>query len=103
MIPPRDPMSGDPGRSGSIPVAPSLEPTLAASRGPEPAMLVDRRVLRITGIAGLIGIAAGIVADGLAHLINLCTNLAFHGRLSFEGGSPWDHHLGLWVIAIPAI
>jgi CIC family chloride channel protein len=37
------------------------------------------------------------------YLINLVTNLVFHGNASLEYHSPADNHLGLWVILMPAL
>ncbi|HET9770897.1 MAG TPA: chloride channel protein, partial [Acidimicrobiia bacterium] len=52
-------------------------------------------------MAALIGGVGAVVAAGLLRLINLFTQLAFHGRASFSPGSPADHHLGPFVVAVP--
>jgi len=47
--------------------------------------------------------AAALIAEVLVRLIALVTNVSFHGRFTWHDASPWDHHLGLWVIVIPVI
>lgn len=86
-----------------VPIAPSLEPTLNAAHVPHHTVFVDRRVVQITLIALLIGLAAGLIAQGLVRLIGLITNLAFYGRFSTEFVSPADNHLGIFVIIVPVI
>lgn len=56
----------------------------------------------ISVLAGGIGIAAGLIAYLLLKLIGLFTNLFFFHRLSAEFTSPMTHHLGGWVILLPA-
>jgi CIC family chloride channel protein len=86
-----------------IPIAPSLDPTLADD-GVRPRVAPDKkRLIRISALAVLVAIAISIVARGLVYLINLVTNLVFHGEASIIYHSPADNHLGLWVIAMPAI
>jgi H+/Cl- antiporter ClcA len=87
----------------SLPVAPSLDPTLAAAHMPRQFRPLDRRVLWIGFVAMLLGLAVAIVAKLLTALIGLITNLAFYGRLSTSFVSPAGNHVGLWVIVIPAI
>ena len=70
---------------------------------PEEYEPVNRRTVQITGLAILVGIAAGFVAQVLLHLINFVTNLAFFGRLAAGLAAPADHHLGWWVIGIPVL
>ncbi len=79
-----------------LPVAPSLGPTLEAA-------LVDRRVVLICGLAVLLALGVGGVAQALAALIAVCTNLAFYGRLSEQSVSPGEHDLGVFVIGVPVV
>jgi chloride channel protein, CIC family len=65
--------------------------------------IVDRRVVFITIVSAVIGLATGVVAQVLLRLIGFITNLAFYGRFSLEFTSPAGNHLGLWVILIPPI
>lgn len=64
---------------------------------------VNGRTVLLTGLAVLVGIAAGLVAHVLIALIGLVTNLAFLGRISTAFVSPAGHHLGAWVIGVPIL
>ncbi|MGH9605864.1 MAG: chloride channel protein [Terracidiphilus sp.] len=64
---------------------------------------LEPEVIRICGYALLVGLAGGLVAQGLLELIYFFTNLCFYGKLSFAITYPTSNHLGLWVIAIPPI
>jgi chloride channel protein, CIC family len=87
----------------SIPVAPSLEPTLRAVRAPLPRATVDRRVVAMSGLAILLGLASGVIARALTALIALITNLAFYGRASLVAVGPANNHLGWIVVFVPVI
>ena len=82
----------------ALPVAPSLE--LAV---PRRQRLVASRLLFVTGVAIVVGLLAGLVAQVLTALIGLVTNLAFYGRVSFAMVSPADNALGLLVIVVPVL
>jgi H+/Cl- antiporter ClcA len=88
---------------GRVPVAPSLGPTLSAVHLAAPAGAIDRRLLFISGLAILLALAAGLIAQGLTRLIGLFTNVAFYGRVSTAFVSPAGHHLGPWVIGVPVV
>ncbi|HUI09063.1 MAG TPA: chloride channel protein [Bacteroidota bacterium] len=62
----------------------------------------DTRVLVLALMAVVIGVMSALVAAALVWLINVITNLAFFGTLSGVFRSPAEHHLGLWVILVPA-
>lgn len=64
---------------------------------------LEPQVIRICGFAVLVGFVGGLVAQGLLELIYLFTNIFFYGRFSFAITNPAHHHLGAWVILIPAI
>ena len=68
------------GSTDALPLSPSLGVTLDATRMPRRSTLMDRRVLRITVVAVLLGVAAAFIARLLTALIGLVTNLAFYGR-----------------------
>lgn len=87
----------------SLPLAPSLDPTLAAAHMPRQFLPLDRRVLWISFVAVLLGAVVAVVAKVLTALIGLITNLSFYGRWSYAFVSPAGHHLGAWVIIVPAI
>src|SRR5690242_3479087 len=57
----------------------------------------------ISGVAVLLAAAATLIARVLTAMIGLVTNVAFYGRVSTAFTSPAAHHLGLWVIAVPAL
>jgi len=96
-------LSTDPHSRAALPLAPSLDPTLAAAHMPRHFRPLERRVLWICLLAMLLGSAVALVARLLTALIGLVTNLAFYGRISTEFSSPAGNHLGLWVIAVPVI
>ncbi|AUX28637.1 MULTISPECIES: chloride channel protein [Sorangium] len=85
----------------SIPVAPSMSPTLADLRVPAPGAAVDRRVVLVSGLAIAIAGAAFLAAELLTALIAVITNLAFFGRLSAAPASPAEHQAGALVLVIP--
>ena len=89
--------------TGAIPVAPGLGDTLLAAHIPRKSSLVDRRIMLIAAVAIVLGIAAAFIAQALTALIGLVTNASFYGRWSAAFSSPADNHLGLWVIAVPAL
>jgi len=95
--------SPSPHTRASVPVSPSLDPTLAAAHMPRQFRPLDRRVLLVTAAAMLLGAGVALVARALTMLIGLVTNLAFYGRWSTAFVSPADHHLGVWVIAVPVL
>src|SRR5579875_1640990 len=64
---------------------------------------LEPQVVKICGIAVLVGLIGGLVAQGLLELIYFFTNLIFYGRVSFAIAYPTHNHLGLWVILIPPI
>ncbi|KAF0812140.1 H(+)/Cl(-) exchange transporter ClcA [Andreprevotia sp. IGB-42] len=64
---------------------------------------VNRRLVLLSGLAMLIGIASTLAAKLLILLIRFFTNLFFFQTLSLAEHSPAQHHLGWWVIVLPAI
>jgi chloride channel protein, CIC family len=85
-----------------LPIAPSMGPTLESVFAPQRTTTVDSRVVLISVIATLIGVAAGVVAQILFGLIGFITNVCFYGRLTPQFVSPSGNHLGLFVIIVPA-
>jgi H+/Cl- antiporter ClcA/CBS domain-containing protein len=86
-----------------LPVAAGLSATLESAHVPRQPTLVNRRTLLISLLAVILGIASGYISLILQALIGLITNFVFYGRYSLEMVTPFDNHLGLWVIAIPVI
>src|SRR6476469_10961651 len=96
-------MKHSPLAQAGIPIAPSLEPTLADD-GVRPRIAPDKqRLVRISALAVLVAVTISFVARLLVYLINLVTNLVFHGEAALNYHTPADNHLGLWVIIMPAI
>src|SRR6185295_10192546 len=98
----------DPAQSATtdgLTISPALDLVAESSQIPQQHVLVDLRVLRLCGIAILIGVVASFAAKLLIGLITLITNIAFFGRFSLADAVPADavQGLGLWVIPIPII
>lgn len=86
-----------------LPVAPSMEPALAAARMPREPAPPGRRLVAVAATAVGIGVAGGFIAEALLHLIYLVTNVAFYGRIGFEAVVPTTEVFGLWTIAVPVL
>ncbi len=86
----------------SIPVSPSLSITQETGRRAASGNM-NRRVLLLCLQAVINAIIIGFVARGLVYLIDLITNLAFYGTLSFAPSSPAHNQLGVFVIAVPVV
>jgi len=65
------------------------------------AFNAEFRMLTVSLLAVVIGLAAGLIAFGLYNLIGLFTNLFFFHRVAFRFDSLQGAHLGAWVIAVP--
>src|SRR5262249_48103829 len=63
----------------------------------------DRRVIVLSWMALIVGVLSALVAYALVWLIASITNLAFCQRFSPVFQSPDQHHLGYYVIFVPAI
>jgi H+/Cl- antiporter ClcA/CBS domain-containing protein len=73
-------------------------------RAPREYEVVDSRTIVVAGLALLIGVAGGLVAQALVALISLATNIAFYGRISTAFVSPAGSHRGaLVLLVIPVI
>jgi H+/Cl- antiporter ClcA len=57
----------------------------------------------VSALATLLGGLMAFGAKALYWLIAAITNLSFYGRLSGAPVTPTQHHLGAWVILVPAI
>src|SRR5690606_7546331 len=85
----------------ALPVAPSMDVAVASVEAPGDEEGLDRRVLWIAGLAIVIGLAGGLIAELLTHLIGLITNLAYFGRLGTEFVAPAAADPGAWSILVP--
>lgn len=61
------------------------------------------RLLVVSLLAAIIGLLAGVLAYGLYTLIALISNLVFFQQVSLKLPGLQAHHLGSWVIIVPAI
>lgn len=63
---------------------------------------IEPQVAWTAAVAVVVGVAGAVAAWVLSRLIGLLTNLFFYGRLDTHMVSPAHHHLGGWVIVLPA-
>lgn len=78
-------------------------PEAQSSKKGQFGVALEPEIIRICGFAVLVGLVAGLVAQGLLLLIQFFTNIFFYGKFSFAYSTPAHNHLGLWVILIPPI
>ena len=78
-------------------------PESQSSKKGQFGVALEPEIVKICGFALLVGLVAGLVAQGLLELIQLFTNIFFYGKFSFVYSNPAHNHLGLWVILIPPI
>lgn len=86
-----------------IPISPFLTRLDNDTDPVKKSTFLKARLLRICAYAVAVAVFISLIAKVLVSLINLVTNIAFYGSLSLAFHSPAANHLGLWVIAIPAI
>ena len=86
-----------------IPVSVSLSQTLDNQNINVKAANDKKRIVFISALAVSVGVLISVIAKLLVNLINLITNISFHGDFSTAYESPATNHLGLWVIIIPAL
>ncbi len=91
------------GAARALPIAPSMEPALAAAHVPVWGGAVAPRTVVIAVIASAIGLVAALIAEVLTASLSLVTNLAFYGRWSLAHASPSDNQLGGWVVLVPVV
>lgn len=91
--------------SDGLTLSPALDLVTEAAQVPPQAVLLDRRVLLICGLALLLGVTAAFVAQALMALIALITNLSYFGEISLHLRAPAEAipKLGYWSIPIPII
>jgi H+/Cl- antiporter ClcA len=86
-----------------IPVSVSLDAALSQAHMKPPVRVDKRRLLWVTALAVLSAVAIGFMAKGMVLLIDLITNISFHGDFSFGYVPPGTNHLGWWVALVPAL
>jgi len=89
--------------NNGIPISISLTPTLEAENIKPQASQNKKRLLTIASLAVLIAICISFIAKFLIYLIDLITNISFHGTFSFAHASPADNSLGWLVIIVPVV
>src|SRR5215469_2422570 len=61
----------------------------------------DRRLLILMAMALVVGSGGAFAAWALSHLINLATNLAYHGRFDAGPASITGNTLGIAAVLVP--
>jgi len=77
--------------------------SLNGPAGAVPAVRPRQRLLVVSVLAALVGVAAGGAAYGLYALITLVSNLVFFQRCSLAHLDVARHTLGAWVLVVPAL
>ncbi len=72
-------------------------------RLPQPRGVTDKRLLIIVGLATVIGMSAGVIAEIVTSMIGFVTNLSFFGIVSTAFSSPAENKLGFWILIVPVI
>jgi len=91
---------------GRIPVSPGLAEETAYLTDleiPPEVSPVDGRTALMAGLAIIVAIGAGLVAQLLTALIAVITNIAYYHTVSFTLRSPGGAHVGWWVVVIPVL
>ena len=83
---------------GGIPVSPSMDTALAAAQVEQPAGGINtRRVLYLSVLTVANAAIISLIAKVLLLLINLITNISFHGRFCFLASNPQNEARGMGV------
>jgi len=89
--------------ANGIPISPSLNYVPENNDDVKKNTILKKRLIGLSAMCICVAAAVSLIAKFLVSLINMVTNAAFYGKFSLNFYSPADNHLGLWVIAIPAI
>lgn len=87
--------------TNGIPISVSLGPTLEAENIQQMVTANKPRLITISILALMIAALVSIIAKLLVYLIDLFTNLAFHGTVSTVHVGPAANSLGIFVILVP--
>lgn len=87
----------------AIPISPSLRSTLVDEDYILKKGASKKRILTISALAFVLGIAVSFIAKFLILLLNLITNFSFYGKISLAHATPVANQLGIFVILIPAL
>jgi chloride channel protein, CIC family len=63
----------------------------------------DSRMVKLSLVGAVLGVASAGLAWVLLTLIALCTNIFYLQRWSFQAVAPRDTHLGLWAAIVPVV
>ncbi|MFI5163458.1 MAG: chloride channel protein [Sphingobacteriales bacterium] len=86
-----------------IPISPLLSSLDNSSEPSNESLQLKKRIFRISVLSVVVAAAISLIAKFLILLINFVTNVSFYGTFQSTYHSPAGNHLGIWVIAIPAI
>lgn len=92
---------GDAPSNRPLPVAPSMALVLAMSGVAPHQTRSSRRLCGLCILAAGLATLAALAANLLVRLINLITNLCWHGNWSVSPAEPDPIGLGWWTLAIP--
>jgi chloride channel protein, CIC family len=87
--------------TNGIPISVSLRPALEAEHIQQNVTANKSRLITISVLALLIACLVSIIAKLLVYLIDLFTNIAFHGTISTVHIGPAGNSLGIFVIIVP--
>lgn len=97
------PMKEQANLEGGIPVSPNLDLALRQARTKPQSGTDKKRLLWITVLAVASAVVIGFLAKGMLMLIDLITNLCFHGSFTLEYVPPGHNQLGWWVVLVPTM
>jgi len=89
--------------TNGIPISPSLNYLPDNQDNGKKSYILKKRLITISLLCIAVATAISLIAKVLVSLINLVTNISFYGSLSLKFNSPAYNHLGIWVIAVPAV
>src|SRR5665213_1608969 len=93
------PTPGFPESSAPEPVSPASLHSESASLGLGLSdFTADSRMLKLSALALILGVAGALLAWALLHLIYAATNLFYFQRLSWQFASPGNNHMH-WLAA----
>jgi H+/Cl- antiporter ClcA/predicted transcriptional regulator len=93
----------DEGTGDGLPIAPSMDVALASVSAPPDQATITLRLVTISGLAILLGIAGGVIAKILLTLIAFISNFVFFGRVSGTLLPITTEVVGWGVLLIPVI
>ena len=96
-------MKGKFKKNGPILISDLLVSITEDSEEHQPKTLNKIRLFYISFLAVVTGVLISFVAKFLVGLIDFFTNLSFYGNMSTAHTSPWQNHLGIFVIIIPVL